>query len=205
MSLFTFCLCVCVFVSTCLCVLLVIVYAVAVVSLSLTHFGGRPHARALSMIFSVRVKKKKGVFLGWGLLQALGGLGRLFGAALFTDQRLVDVRDDTTAGDRRLDQTVQLLVSADGELQVTRRDTLHLQILGCVAGQLEDLSGQVLEDCRRVDGCRGTDASVAGRAVLQVPVDTTDGELKSGTGRAGNGLGFRLSGVLASFASCHFC
>lgn len=71
-----------------------------------------------------------------------GGLGRLFGAALFTDQRLVDVRDDTTAGDRRLDQTVQLLVSADGELQVTRRDTLHLQILGRVAGQLENLGGK---------------------------------------------------------------
>lgn len=134
-----------------------------------------------------------------------GGLGRLFGAALFTDQRLVDMRDDTTAGDRRLDQTVQLLVSTDGELQVTRRDTLHLQILGRVAGQLENLSGQVLEDGSGVDGGRGSDASVAGRAVLQVPMDTTDGELKSGTGRARYGLGFRLSGVLASFASCHFC
>lgn len=137
------------------------------------------------------------MFLGWGL-------GRLFGAALFTDQRLVDVRDHTTAGDRRLDQTVQLLVSADGELQVARRDTLHLQILGRVAGQLEDLSGQVLEDGGGVDGRRGTDASVAGRAVLQVPMDTTDGELESCPGRAGHGLCLRLSGVLASFASSHF-
>lgn len=136
----------------------------------------------------------------------MGRLGRLlFGAALFTDQRLVDVRDDTTAGDRRLDQAVQLLVSADGELQVTRRDTLHLQILGRVAGQLEDLSGQVLEDGSGVDSRGRTDASVASRAVLQVPVDTTDGELESGPGGTGHGLGFRLSGIFASFASCHFC
>lgn len=63
----------------------------------------------------------------------------LFGAALFANQRFVDVRNDTTAGDRCLDQTVQLFVSADGKLQVTGRDTLHLQILGGVAGQLEHL------------------------------------------------------------------
>lgn len=63
----------------------------------------------------------------------------LFGAALFANQRFVDVRDDTTAGDRRLDQTVQFFVSADGKLQVTGSDTLHLQILGGVAGQLEHL------------------------------------------------------------------
>ena len=60
--------------------------------------------------------------------------------ALLSDERLVDMRDDAAAGDGRLDQRVQLLVSADGELQVTRRDTLHLQILGRVAGQLENLN-----------------------------------------------------------------
>lgn len=59
---------------------------------------------------------------------------------LLPDQRLVDMRNDTSASDGRLDQTVQLLVTPDGQLQVTRRDTLHLQILGRVTGQLENLT-----------------------------------------------------------------
>lgn len=49
------------------------------------------------------------------------------------------MRDDTTARDRRLDQAVQLLVSSDGQLQVPGSDTLHLQVLGRVSGQLQDL------------------------------------------------------------------
>lgn len=49
------------------------------------------------------------------------------------------MRDDTTASDRGLDEAVQLLVSSDGQLQVPGSDTLHLQVLGRVAGQLEDL------------------------------------------------------------------
>lgn len=39
---------------------------------------------------------------------------------------------DTTEGDGGADQGVELLVTADGELQVTRRDTLDLEILGGV-------------------------------------------------------------------------
>lgn len=56
----------------------------------------------------------------------------------------MDVRNDTTTGDRRLDQRVELLVAADGELQVARRDALDLEVLGGVAGELEDLGGEVL-------------------------------------------------------------
>jgi len=43
------------------------------------------------------------------------------------DERLVDVRDDAAARDGGLDQGVQLLVTADGELQVAGRDALDLQ------------------------------------------------------------------------------
>ena len=53
------------------------------------------------------------------------------------------MRDDSASGDGRLDERVQLLVTTDGELQVARRDTLHLQILGRVAGQLEDLNREI--------------------------------------------------------------
>jgi hypothetical protein len=39
---------------------------------------------------------------------------------------------DTTEGDGGADQGVKLLVTSDGELQVARRDTLDLEILGRV-------------------------------------------------------------------------
>ncbi len=53
------------------------------------------------------------------------------------------MRDDTAAGDRGLDERVELLVSADGELQVAGRDALDLEVLGRVAGELEHLGRQV--------------------------------------------------------------
>lgn len=49
------------------------------------------------------------------------------------------------------------------------------------------LSGQVLQDGCRVDGGGGAHTSVARRAVLQVPVDTSDGELNGGVGGEGGG------------------
>ena len=62
------------------------------------------------------------------------------------DEGLVDVRDDTTAGDRGLDEGIELFVAADGKLQVARSNALHLEVFAGVACELEDLSGEVLED-----------------------------------------------------------
>ena len=71
------------------------------------------------------------------------------------EQSTVDAGQDTTERDSGTDEAVQLFVTADGELQVTRRDTLDLQILGGVAGQFQYFSGQVLEDSSHVHGgCR---------------------------------------------------
>jgi hypothetical protein len=42
----------------------------------------------------------------------------------------VDVGDHTTTGDGRLDQGVELLVTADGELEVAGRDALDLWVSG---------------------------------------------------------------------------
>ena len=52
----------------------------------------------------------------------------------------------TSSGNGGLDEGVQLLVSSDGQMQVTRGDSLHLEILGSVSGQLQHFGGQVFED-----------------------------------------------------------
>jgi hypothetical protein len=66
---------------------------------------------------------------------------------------LVDVGQDTALGDCDVaEQLVQLLVVADGELEMTRNDTGLLVVTSGIAGQLEDFSCQVLEDGCEVDG-----------------------------------------------------
>lgn len=100
---------------------------------------------------------------------------RLLGGLL--DQRLVDMWDDTTTGDGSLDEGVQLLVTADGQLQMAGGHTLHLQILGGVASQLKHLSGQVLQDRGGVDSGGGTNALVRRHTGLQETMDTTNWEL----------------------------
>ena len=70
----------------------------------------------------------------------------------------MNVRDDTAAGDSRLDKGIELLVATDGELKMARGDALHLEILARVTGKLEHLGGEVLEDGRRVDSRGSTHA-----------------------------------------------
>lgn len=61
---------------------------------------------------------------------------------------LVDVRDDTTAADGGLDEGVELLITADGKLQVARRDTLHLEVLRAAPGGAAEVA--------RAHGAAGT-------------------------------------------------
>jgi len=66
---------------------------------------------------------------------------------------LVDVGENTTLGDGDVsEKLVQLLVVADGELQVTGDDTGLLVVTSGVTGQLEDFGSEVLEDGSEVDG-----------------------------------------------------
>jgi len=94
----------------------------------------------------------------------------------------VDVGDDSSAGDGGLDESVQLLVASDGELQMSGRDPLHLQVLRGVSCELKDLGGQVLEDGSGVDGRGGSDSAVGADSALQESVDSSDGELESSSG-----------------------
>jgi len=90
----------------------------------------------------------------------------LVGLVGLVDKCLVNVWDDTTTSDGGLDQRIQLLVTSDGQLQVSWRDSLHLEVLGGVACKLEDLCGQVLEDGSAVNcGC-GSDSAVSTDSAL---------------------------------------
>lgn len=109
----------------------------------------------------------------------------------------LDVRQNTTLGDGDTGQElVQLLVVADGELEMTRDDSRLLVVTSSVARELEHLSRQVLHNGRQVDWCSGSDA-LGVVALTQQTVDSADGELKSGSARAA----LRLSLNFASLSS----
>ena len=112
----------------------------------------------------------------------------------------MDVRDDSTAGDGRLDEGVELLVTADGELKVARRDALNLEVLGRVTRELEDLGGEVLEDSGGVYGRGATNALRGASAALEVPVNTADRELEPGAHGARDRLALS-GGALAALAA----
>ena len=95
---------------------------------------------------------------------------------------LVNVGENTTLGDGDVSKKlVQLLVVADGELEMAGDDTGLLVVASGVSSQLEDLSRQVLKDSGKVDGSAGTD-TLSIVALAEETVDTTDGESETGLG-----------------------
>ena len=129
-------------------------------------------------------------------------MGHLLGLlGLLGQENSLDVGEDTTLGNGHTrEQLVQFLVITDGQLQVTGDDPGLLVVSGGVAGQLEHLGGQVLHDGSQVDGGSGSDA-LGVVALPKQTVDTTDGELK--TGSVGAGLGLSLD--FASFTTSRHC
>lgn len=84
--------------------------------------------------FRPKPKKQREKQSWWLLLRRLTLQGLGLGLLLLDleEQRAVDVWQDTTEGDGRADQGVELLVTTNGELKVARRDTLDLEVLGGV-------------------------------------------------------------------------
>jgi len=78
----------------------------------------------------------------------------------------VDVGDHTTSGDGSLDEGVELLVSSDGQLQMSGRDSLDLQVLGGVTCEFEDLSGEVFENGSAVHSRSSSDSAVGTDSAL---------------------------------------
>lgn len=75
--------------------------------------------------------------------------------------------DDTTTADGGLDECVELLISADGKLQVAGRDTLHLKILRSQKGR----------------GCHGD--AIPGARHMQVQVLLVEARSVAGKRRRG--------------------
>jgi len=101
--------------------------------------------------------------------------------ACLLNEGLVDVWDDTTAGNGGLNQAIEFLITTNGELKVSWCDTFDLQVLGSVTSQLEDLGSKVLKNGARVHGSGRTDTVVRLNARFEITVNTTDGELKTST------------------------
>ncbi|XP_028430893.1 uncharacterized protein LOC114553754 [Perca flavescens] len=80
-------------------------------------------------------------------------------------------------------QLVELLVVADSQLQVAGDDPGLLVVAGSVSSQLQDLSGQVLQHSRQVDGGAGSH-TLSVVPFAEQPVYTADWELEPGTGGA---------------------
>ena len=129
--------------------------------------------------------------------------GRSF--AFLGPEEVADVaRSDTTVGDHgRAHQLVELLVIADGELQVSGRDGLLLVLIGALSRQIKDLHREVLQGCGHED--TASDAHRLSVASLpDHPGAAANWEDEAGLAGVAATLGGSLS-LAAFFAfSCHF-
>ena len=116
---------------------------------------------------------------------------------LFGQQNSLDVGQHTTLGDGHTRQKfVQLLVVADGQLEVTRDDSRLLIVACSVACQFQDLGSQVFQHSSQVHGSASTH-SLSIVSFPQQTVNTAHWELETSTGGAGLGLSLDF----ATFAS----
>jgi hypothetical protein len=91
----------------------------------------------------------------------------------------VNVWQDTTLRNCNVPQKlVQLLIVADGELEMTRDDTGLLVVTGSIASKFEDFSSEIFEHGCKVDWGTSTD-TLSVVALSQETVDTADGECEA--------------------------
>lgn len=98
---------------------------------------------------------------------------------LLGQQCSMNIRQNTTLSDGNVTkQLVELLIVADGKLEMTRDNTRLLVIAGGVASQLENFCGKIFEDCGQVHGSTSTNALCV-VALAEMAVKTADRELES--------------------------
>ena len=144
----------------------------------------------------MEVALKRAVYL---VVSNLGSLLSLVVAlSLLGQQHGLDVGQDTTLSDGDFaQQLIELLVVADGQLQVTRDDAGLLVVPGRVARQLQDLGRQVLQHRRQVHWGPGPDP-LGVVTLAEKAVHSTHGELESCPRRASLGLGASFTTLFAT-------
>ena len=115
-------------------------------------------------------------------------LSSLLLLGLLRQKHRVDVGENTTRGDGdTTEKLVELLVVPHRQLNVTGDDASLLVITGRVAGELQNLSREILEDRSQINW--STSSNTAGiLALLQKPMNTPDRELKPCLLGSRNGL-----------------
>jgi len=132
-------------------------------------------------------------------LDILGGAVILGALGLLGQQAGLDVGNHTALREGHASQQdVELLVVADRQQDVARRDARPLVDVAGVARELQDLGAQVLQDGSQVDaGARAHPLGVV--SLPQQPVDAAHGEGQARSGRLGNGaLGLGHLGFLST-------
>ncbi|XP_014868125.1 PREDICTED: uncharacterized protein LOC106933405 [Poecilia mexicana] len=143
-----------------------------------TEHAKRKTVTAMDVVYALKRQGRTLYGFGAGIGSLLGLCGLL---GLLGQQHRLDVGQHSTLSDGdSTQQLVELLVVADGQLQVTGDDAGLLVVAGGVPSQLQDLSGQILEHSGQVDGGSGTDP-LAVVAFAQQPVNTAHWELESGS------------------------
>jgi len=87
------------------------------------------------------------------------------------------MRKNTPEGDSGADESVQLFISTDRKLQVTRRDPLYLEILRSVTREFQDFGGEVFENGSHIDSSLCSDAHFVLCVVFEETLDATAGKL----------------------------
>lgn len=96
------------------------------------------------------------------------------------------MRDHTATSYCSFDESIELFIPTNCELQMSGRNTLHLKILACIAGQLQHFCSKVFQDSGRVHSCCSTNSSIRCNSWLQKAVDSTYWKLQEGCWRMRN-------------------
>ena len=106
----------------------------------------------------------------------------LFTLLLGWDEEDVDVGENTAGSNSGVaEESVEFLIVADGQLDVSWDDSGLLVVLGGVSSEFKDLGGEVFKNCSEVNWGTSTD-SFGVSAVLQETGNTTNWELKTSLG-----------------------
>jgi len=62
------------------------------------------------------------------------------------NERFVNVGDNTTTSDSRLNQSVELFITTNSKLQVAWSDTLDLKVFAGVTSKFKNFSSEVLKN-----------------------------------------------------------